>query len=522
MIESFRDEFVDLPPLLVGHVLLTVLAVLCGTAISVAVGIIASRSPKLQTPLLGAAGVIQTIPSIAMLAIMFPIFGRIGFLPAFVALVLYSMLPILRNTVIGIAEVDRSAVEAARAVGMTDGQMLFRVQLPLAAPIIIGGIRTATVWTVGMAALASPIGARSLGEYIFSGLQTRSIDAVLFGCVTAALLAIVLDNLIHALEFGVKRRRWGVVIGALVVLSGITGSAAAYRFREALGLSGRSEIRIAAKTFTEQFILAELLRFRLRSDTDYAPTVRRNLGSTVAFDALSIGQIDTYVDYSGTIWATVLKRADRVPRQEMIDVITERLRDDYDIIVVGPLGFENAYRFAMPRSKARELGIETTTDLIREAPGLHFGTDVEFVEREEYEDLISKHGLKFGRVTTMQSVLMYEAVKLGQVDVIAAYTTDGRIRAYDLALIEDDVRAFPPYDALILLSGRSAREKPGLRGPLEALVGTIDDATMQKANWEVDEKRRAIATVARELLDAVAPASQSAAAAPGTQPSLSP
>lgn len=508
MIAAFRDELLDLPPLLVGHVLLTVFAVLCGAAISVAIGIIASRSPKLQAPLLGAAGVIQTIPSIAMLAIMFPIFGRIGFLPAFVALVLYSMLPILRNTVIGIAEVDPAAVEAARAVGMTEGQMLARVQLPLAAPIIIGGIRTATVWTVGMAALASPIGARSLGEYIFSGLQTRSIDAVLFGCVTAALLAILLDNLIHALEFGVKRRRWLVVIAALAVLTCITGSALAYRFREAFGLSRRTEVRIGAKTFTEQFILADLLRYRIRETTDYAPTVRRNLGSTVAFDALSIGQLDTYVDYSGTIWATVLKREDRMSRQKMIDIITQQLRDDYDIEVVGPLGFENSYCFAMPREKARALGIVNITDLIREAPDLHFGTDVEFVEREEYEDLVHKYGLHFGEVTTMQSVLMYQAVKLGQVDVIAAYSTDGHIHAYDLAIIKDDIHAFPPYDALILLSGTSARAKPALRKPLEALINTINDETMRKANWEVDEEHRSISAVARELLERIAPTSQ--------------
>ena len=184
------EQLALLPEYLTSHLQLTLLALLCSTAISLPLGVAITRVRWLETPVLALAGIIQTIPSLALLAIMVPLLASlqlqsIGFLPAFVGLTLYGVLPILRNTVTGIAGVNPAQREAARAVGMTEAQQLRRVELPLALPVIIAGLRTATVWTVGIATLSTPVGATSLGNYIFSGLQTRNYAAVLVGCVAA-------------------------------------------------------------------------------------------------------------------------------------------------------------------------------------------------------------------------------------------------------------------------------------------------------------------------------------------------
>ena len=205
--------------------LLSLAGLAVGLVVSLPLGLSASRRPRLAEAALGVAGVVQTVPSLALLVLMVPLLGGvIGFLPAFVALTLYSILPILANTIVGIRGVDPTLIEAARGLGMSDRQMLFRVQLPLAAPVIISGIRTATVLVVGTATLVTPVGGVSLGNYIFGGLETLDYVATVFGCVFAAVLAIVLDQLIRLLEVAARRRNRPLALagtaGLLLVLAG--------------------------------------------------------------------------------------------------------------------------------------------------------------------------------------------------------------------------------------------------------------------------------------------------------------
>ena len=201
MSENFAERWAELPHLLSGHVLLSLAAIFVGMAISVPLGIYAAPRPRLAGGVLNIAGVIQTIPGLALLALMVPLLGgMIGYWPAFLALMLYSILPILRNTIVGLQGIEPGVREAARGLGMTETQRLWRVELPLSLPVIVAGLRTSVVWVVGAATLATPVGASSLGNYIFAGLQTRNWLSVLFGCVFAAGLAIVFDQMIRLLE----------------------------------------------------------------------------------------------------------------------------------------------------------------------------------------------------------------------------------------------------------------------------------------------------------------------------------
>jgi osmoprotectant transport system permease protein len=499
------EQLALLPGYLTAHLQLTLLALLIGTLVSIPAGILLTRKRWLEQPVLGIASVIQTIPSLALLALMVPAlaalgFRSIGFLPAFIGLILYSVLPILRNTVAGLNGVDESLVEAARGVGMTPAQCLRRVQLPLAMPVILAGVRTSTVWTVGIATLSTPVGATSLGNYIFSGLQTRNLTAVLVGCVAAAALALLLDGLVWALGAAVQKRRraWTRVvlaaIGALYVFTGATLISANQPTAE-------RQVVIGAKTFTEQYILSEILSGQIQSATGAPTRVVSSLGSTVAFDALRSGEIDVYVDYSGTIWTTLMHRETvNLTRQEVLDGVRQFLSEEHGIELVGALGFENTYALAMPASEARALGATRISDLTASAARLSIGGDYEFFGRPEWKSIQDTYGLKFREQRSMDSSLMYQAAASGQVDVISAFSTDGRIAAFDLTVLKDERGAIPPYDAIILAGPRLTQERPDVIAALRELTGTIDADHMRNMNRAVDEDGAAPAAVAQEFL----------------------
>ncbi len=218
----FADALARLPDYFGNHVLVSVTALVLGLAVSLPLAIASLRRPVLRAALLAATSIVQTIPGLALLALFYPLllgaaalsertlgfgFSALGFLPAVLALALYSMLPVVRNTITGIMGIDPAIKRAALGVGMTESQSLRMVELPLALPVIMAGVRTASVWVIGTATLSTPIGQTSLGNYIFAGLQTQNWIFVLFGCVAAAVLALAVDQLLALIERGYASRR---------------------------------------------------------------------------------------------------------------------------------------------------------------------------------------------------------------------------------------------------------------------------------------------------------------------------
>ncbi len=510
-----REQLALLPGYLTAHLQLALLALAVGLLISVPAGVWVRSRPRARRTLLGVVGVTQTIPSLALLAVMVPVLAvlggwadrfdvrlsSIGFLPALLALSVYSLLPILRNTVTGLTTVDSSLVEAARAVGMTPRQRLLRVELPLALPVIVAGVRTAAVWVVGTATLSTPVGAPSLGNYIFSGLQTRNYTAVLMGCVAAAGLALALDGLIRGLERGVTTRRPVVVRSALTMLAALYLFVGASLLSSVWGREGE-RLRIGAKTFTEQYILSELLAQAIERRTGIESRAISSLGSTVAFDALRAGEIDLYVEYTGTVWATLMDRRDvGVSSEEVLREVERFLATEHNLNLLGTLGFENAYALAMRNGHATELGVRTLSELARSAPGLEIGGDYEFFERAEWSSLRSVYGFDFADRRSMDSSLMYQAVASGDVDVISAFSTDGRIAAYDLVVLEDDRDVIPPYDAVVLTRSGLAEEIPTLSAIVFEVGRRLDAVRMRELNLAVDRDGRSPADVARAFLE---------------------
>ena len=358
---------------------------------------------------------------------------------------------------------------------MTPRQSLFMVELPLALPVMMAGIRTAAVWVIGTATLSTPIGQTSLGNYIFTGLQTQNWIFVLFGCVAAAVFALIVDQLLALIETGLaQRHRARVTAGALGLVLILAGALAP-------GLAQpRAAYVIGTKPFSEQYVLAALIEQRLR-EAGLTATTREGLGSNVIFSALAAGEIDAYVDYSGTIWATQMGHTDVKPRAQVLAEVTAWLADQHKIAVLGGLGFENAYTLAMPKARAAALGIRSLADLAGRAQTLSIAGDYEFFARPEWASIRSAYGLNFREQRTMQPEFMYPAAAHGEVDVIAGYTSDGRITQYDLMTLDDPKAAIPPYDAILLVSPRRT-DDAALREALRPLIDAIDVTRMREAN----------------------------------------
>lgn len=349
---------------IVQHLGLTFLSLFLAILVGLPLGILIARKRKLSSPVLGIAGILQTIPSIALLGFMIPAFG-IGATPAIVALLIYALLPIIRNTYTGITEVNPTVIEAAKAMGMNRKQLLFKVELPLAMPVIIAGIRTAAVINVGVATLASFVAAGGLGEFIFGGISLNNTNMILAGAIPAALLAVLLDQTIALLQKSgyqlLKKLKY--IIPVLLLIIGVTYM-----------LNSTSENKLKAG-FTPEFM----------------------------------------------------------GRQD------------------GDLGLRSVY------------------------------------------------GLNVNPVVVSDAV-MYKAAFENELDLISGYSTDGRIKAFDLYVLEDDKKIFPPYFAAPIIKTKTLEKFPGLEETLNLLSGKFNDSIMTDLNYKSDYLNQTPEKIAKDFL----------------------
>jgi osmoprotectant transport system permease protein len=479
------------------HVWLTLLATLLATAVAVPLGIALFRRPALARPALAVAGVLQTVPSLALfgLLIPLPLVGGIGARTALVALVLYALLPILRNTVTGLRGVDPAVREAAVGMGMTGGQLLRLVELPLAFPVILAGIRVAAVVSVGTAAIAAAVGAGGLGTFVFRGLATVDHRLILAGAVPSALLALAVDGALGRLEHSRRPLRGAVAFAAAAGLGLVLS---------AVGTGGapttREPVVVGSKNFTEQVLLGEIVAAWLEA-RGFPVQRTLNLGGTsLCHAAVRSGQIDAYVEYTGTALTDVLKQPARSDPAEVLSIV----RSGYDglgLAVLPPLGFNNTFALVLRPGDAQARGLRRISDLAG-APDVRIGLFGEFLEREDgMKGLVRTYGLRFTRPPReMDLGLLYQALEAREVDLVVGSATDGLIEARGLRVLEDDRRYFPPYDAVPVASAASLARHPGLREALASLAKRIDAPAMRRMNHAVDGSHRAPRDVAREFV----------------------
>jgi osmoprotectant transport system permease protein len=488
------------------HLFLVAVSTLVATAIGLPAGVIAAHRPRIGRPLLAVASIAQTIPSLALLGFLLPIpfIGGIGPRIAIVALILYALLPIVRSTAAGLKSIDPAVIEAGVAMGMTPRQLLWLVELPLALPTIVAGIRIATIVGIGTATIAAAIGAGGLGEYIFRGLSMVDSTVILAGAIPAAVLALAADAGLTWLERRLSpgRRAWprtnAIAIGAAAIVIGIALAAiVASGFTQ----SRSDTIVIGSKNFTEQVVLGELLAQTL--ERRGIPVTRRlNLGGTFICDrAMLSGDLDMYVEYTGTALTAILQQ----PVLKDPDVILSNLRDAYSrrgLSVLAPLGFNNTFAILVRRGDAEALGLRTIGDLRAVEAQWRPGFGYEFAERADgYAGLSSAYGLRFaGQPRVMELDLVYRALASGQVDVIAGDATSGLIDALDLAMLADDRGYFPPYHAVPIVRSAVLLQRPEVREALAQLAGRISEGSMRAMNSAVDVEHRDVAATVREFL----------------------
>ena len=510
--EFLKNNWQDIATLAGEHLMLVLVSTSVAVAIGLPLGILLSRRPRLRTPVLGFANVMQTVPSLALFGLLIPLkyIGGIGWRTAVVALVLYALLPVIRNTVTGILGVDRNVREAAVAMGMTDRQILWQVELPLAAGVILTGVRVAVVISVGVATIAAAVGAGGLGTYIFRGLRQYDNHLLLAGAVPAALMALAADFGLGLLEKrfdpsrrrAAKRRRPAARALAWAALAAVllAGAYVAWRGSRASsgGATNRPRVIVGSKDFTESVLLAEI--FAQLLEARGVEVVRTyELAGNVPHESLLAGAIDAYPEYTGTSYMAILKHPLDTDPRRVYETVRRDYAEKFNVEVGPPLGFNNTFAVLVRGREARQLNLKTVSDAAPHAANWRAGFGQDFMSRADgYPGFARAYNLKFAAPPReMDLSLTYRALATRQVDLIAGNSTDGLISALDLFQLEDDRRYFPPYEAVILVRRDALGRVPAAAEVLTLLRGRLSTEEMRRLNYEVDGNRRDPREVAR-------------------------
>jgi osmoprotectant transport system permease protein len=498
--------------LILEHLFLVGVSIGIALLIGVPLGILLTRKPALSKPILGFANIMQTVPSLALFGFLIPVnlvlfdvrvVGGIGARTAIVALVLYALLPIIRNTFTGISGVDPAIREAGRGMGMTDRQLLFQVELPLALGVIIAGVRVATVICVGTATIAAAIDAGGLGRYIFRGLRANDNVLILAGAVPAALIALIADLFLGSLERAIRFRDaasrklrkllWPALATALILT--VFGTVSFFR-----GYSA-NRIAVGSKDFTEQIILGELLAQAIEAKTGLQVERRFDLGGNLAHQALVAGEIDAYVEYTGTALLAILKDPPIKDPQEVYRQVKSSYAKQFSSEWTEPLGFNNTFAILVRGDEARRHSLKTISDAAKISSRWRAGFGQDFMSRiDGYPGFARTYGFHFEEIREMDLSLTYRALAEKQVDLIAGNSTDGLINRYRLVQLEDDLHYFPPYDAVPVVRQATLEQHPGLREALGQLGGILSVDEMRRLNYAVDGQHRQAKDVVREFL----------------------
>jgi osmoprotectant transport system permease protein len=491
------------------HIVLVFIAISVAVIIGVPTGIALTRYRALRGPVLGLANVMQTIPSLALFGFLIPLpfIGGIGSRTALVALVLYSLLPIIRNTVTGILGVEPSVREAAVAMGMTDGQVLRQVELPLAMGVIVTGIRVATVIAVGVTTIAAAVGAGGLGVYIFRGLRQYDNNLLLAGALSAALLALAADFLLGLVErqfsFDAKRKPRSLaqrLALATVIVILIAGGFAFWRSRENSKPAAASRVTVGSKDFTESALLAEIVAQMLEA-RGVSVERRLELGGNLPHEALVSGTLDLYPEYTGTSYTAILHHAPISDPRAVYEQVKQEYATKFNVEVSQPLGFENTFAILVRGADARKLSLKTISDAAPYTPGWQAGFGQDFMSRADgYPGFSKAYGLKFAEVREMDLSLTYIALSSNQVNLIAGNSTEGRIAVLDLFQLADNLHYFPPYEAVYLTRIDTLSRVPALREVLAKLANAISTEEMRRLNYEIDGNKRDPKEVVKEWL----------------------
>ncbi|MGE7954188.1 osmoprotectant update ABC transporter permease/substrate-binding subunit OpuFB [Lysinibacillus xylanilyticus] len=493
--DVFSERKGQLLASLLEHIQISFIALFFAVVIAIPLGIYLTNKKKIAESIIGISAVLQTIPSLALLGLLIPLFG-IGKVPAIIALVVYALLPILRNTFTGINEVDPSLKEAAMAMGMNKRKRLVKVELPLAMPVIMAGIRTAMVLIVGTATLAALIGAGGLGDIILLGIDRNNTALIILGAVPAAILALVFDFLLKKLESLSFRK-------TMTALSMISLVALLIMILPLLNFKEQEEIVIAGKLGSEPEILINMYKLLIENETDLTVQLKPGLGKTsFVFNALKSGSIDIYPEFTGTAISEFLKEeAINNNQEDVYHQAKEGMMNKFGMVMLSPMKYNNTYALAVSKEMAETYDLQSISDIKPIQETIKAGFTLEFNDREDgYLGIQNRYDITLPNITTMEPKLRYQAIETGNIDLLDAYSTDSEIRQYNLQVLVDDQQLFPPYQGAPLLRKETLDKYPEIETALNKLANRITDDEMREMNYQVNVEGKNVEDVAREYL----------------------
>ena len=505
--------------LLYNHIQYTVLAVVIAICIGVPLGITIYNYRQLGKPVLSVANLVQAIPSLAILGFVVPYFG-IGASTAVFMVVLYSLLPILKNTYTGLSNINKDMLEAAKGIGMTNTQILFKVQIPLALPVIMAGIRISSVTAVGLMTIAAYIGADVLGTLILSGIQTNNISMIFAGAIPACILALLMDFAMGRVEKAVTpvsmqlqassitpeaidhlNRQKKVTITTVATVFVVIFSIMIYN-----AIPRHVDIVVGSKEYTEGTIVANIIAETLERETDLAIEKKTGLGGTmIAYTAIGGREISLYPDYTGTLYASVVEGEFEpgISSEYVYDEVDKFVRTDQELMLLEPSNINSTYIVGVSKEVATKYNLKTVSDLSRVASQLTIGCNTEAAEREDgLAGLVESYDMEFDRVLTFASgALIFTAMDSEEIDVAIVNSTDPLVRAYEVFVLEDDKEFFPPYQLVPVVTKELCDEYPEAVEVINWICSKLDDETMQRLNGEVSQSGISPAEVANLYLD---------------------
>ncbi len=491
----FIDKFDFFADLTIEHLAICSVAIVIAVVLGGLMGILISEYNASSRLTIGVVNFLYTIPSISMLGLLIPFTG-VGNLTAIIALTIYALLPMVRSTNTGITNVDPIIIEAAEGMGSTRLQLLYKIKLPLAIPVILSGIRNMVTMTIALGGVASFIGAGGLGVAIYRGITTNNSAMTIIGSLLIAFIALLFDYLLGLLEKR-RNRRWGVILLVAVVI-GVTSS----YFTSLWSHNREDTIHIATKPVTEEHILGEMLAALITQYSDLEVTITHGVGGGTSniHPGMVAGDFDIYPEYTGTAWNIVLRR-NELYNEDFFEEMATYYRDELDMEWVSMYGFASNYGIALQEEIAEKYNIQKASELSPYAPKLIFGAEYDFYDRlDGYDALTALYNLNFKSTVDLDMGLKYKALEEDQVDVMPLATTDAQLTTVGVRMLEDDRFFFPTYECGNIVRGEILRKYPDLRRILGMLDNCITDEQMSDMNYQVEIDGEEPRSVAIEFL----------------------
>lgn len=490
------------------HLFIVLAAGILSISIGLLLGILAYVYSGARAVILRIVDLLQTIPTLALLGIIMVFIGA-GKITVITGITLYSLLPIVRNTYLGLREVDPGVKEAARGMGMSKIYRILMVEFPLAFPTVFTGIRIAVVNAIGTAVFAAFVGGGGLGGIITRGIRIQDMALILSGTGALMIIAILLDLLMSRFESmmrkkqGSARKMW---IPVAAILAGFV-----LLLPYGIGKGSGSELMLYDGDYSETQIMHHIIKLLVEDKTDINVIIQDQMSQVNNFNTLKGDNhsCDMMISYDGTLLTTFLglDTTDVPEGASIYDYANQVVGEKYDMRLLEQLGFDNTYAIAVPQNIATQYNLETISDLIPVANQLTFGAEHEFFTQEgsmKFNPFTEFYGLKFKNEIAVDVSLKYATAEKGSFDVTVVYATDGLNRKANLKVLEDDREFFPDYNGAFLVREdtfeKFSDSAPELEEVLNMLAGRISNDDMVEMTYQVDVMKRSVDEVAREFL----------------------